>query len=108
MRKVDSTYDPFVRGEATKVEYLRAIDILIESRGECFILPLSWSLAVSMFPELQNRVFQRREHRDRIHDQRVERLRKKESNLLNYQFEINVAKSRLYPDESPNDFGKNH
>ncbi|MFM4656543.1 plasmid SOS inhibition protein A [Klebsiella pneumoniae subsp. ozaenae] len=96
LRKVDSTYDPFVRGEATKVEYLRAIDILIESRGECFILPLSWSLAVSMFPELQNRVFQRREHRDRIHDQRVERLRKKESNLLNYQFEINVAKSRLY------------
>ena len=96
LRKVDSSYDPFVRGEATKVEYLRAIDILIESRGECFILPLSWSLAVSMFPELQNRVFQRREHRDRIHDQRVERLRKKESNLLNYQFEINVAKSRLY------------
>lgn len=41
LRKVDSTYDPFVRGEATKVEYLRAIDILIESRGECFILPLS-------------------------------------------------------------------
>jgi hypothetical protein len=38
LRKVDSSYDPFVRGEATKVEYLRAIDILIESRGECFIL----------------------------------------------------------------------
>lgn len=42
LRKVDSSYYPFVRGEATKVEYLRAIDILIESRGECFILPLSW------------------------------------------------------------------
>ncbi|MDR8290711.1 plasmid SOS inhibition protein A, partial [Acinetobacter baumannii] len=48
LRKVDASYDPFVRGEATKFEYLRAIDILIESRGERFILPLSWSLAVSM------------------------------------------------------------
>lgn len=49
LRKVDASYDPFVRGEATKFEYLRAIDILIESRGERFILPLSRSLAVSMF-----------------------------------------------------------
>ncbi|XCN87701.1 hypothetical protein AAC723_27860 (plasmid) [Klebsiella pneumoniae] len=57
LRKVDLSYDPFVRGEATKAEYLRAIDILIESRGEVFYSPLSWSLAVSMFPELQNRVF---------------------------------------------------
>lgn len=55
LRKVDASYDPFVRGEATKFEYLRAIDILIESRGERFILPLSRSLAVSMFPWLQNR-----------------------------------------------------
>ncbi|WP_267284705.1 plasmid SOS inhibition protein A [Klebsiella pneumoniae] len=91
LRKVDSSYYPFVRGEATKVEYLRAIDILIESRGECFIL-LFRSLAVSMFP-VTEQGFQRREHRDRIHDQRVERLTKKESNLLKYQLEINVAKS---------------
>ncbi|MEQ4762980.1 plasmid SOS inhibition protein A [Klebsiella aerogenes] len=96
LRKVDASYDPFVRGEATKFEYLRAIDILIESRGECFILPLSRSLAVSMFPGLQNRDLQRREHRDRIHDQRVERLTIKKSNLLNYKLELNVSKSRLY------------
>ena len=96
LRKVDASYDPFVRGEATKFEYLRAIDILIESRGERFILPLSRSLAVSMFPGLQNRDLQRREHRDRIHDQRVERLTIKESNLLNYKLELNVSKSRLY------------
>lgn len=32
LRKVDSSYDPLVRGQATKVDYLRAIDILIESR----------------------------------------------------------------------------
>ncbi|SYD75264.1 plasmid SOS inhibition protein A [Klebsiella pneumoniae] len=96
LRKVDASYDPFVRGEATKFEYLRAIDILIESRGERFILPLSRSLAVSMFPGLQNRDLQRREHRDRIHEQRVERLTIKESNLLNYKLELNVSKSRLY------------
>ncbi|WP_318336611.1 hypothetical protein [Klebsiella pneumoniae] len=53
LRKVDASYDPFVRGEATKFEYLRAIDILIESRGERFILlfPVSGSFHVSSVTE---------------------------------------------------------
>ncbi len=54
---------------------------------------VSGSLNVS---GLQNRDLQRRKHRDRIHDQRVERLTKNESNLLNHQLELNVSKSRLY------------
>ncbi|HHF7564166.1 TPA: hypothetical protein ACPT08_004802 [Klebsiella pneumoniae] len=54
LRKVDASYDPFVRGEATKFEYLRAIDILIESRGERFYstpFMVSGSLNVSRVTE---------------------------------------------------------
>lgn len=72
LRKLDTSYDPSVLGESTKVDYLRVIDILIESRGESFILPLSWPLAASMFPSLQNRVLQRRAHREYIHHMRSE------------------------------------
>ncbi|MBL2545182.1 plasmid SOS inhibition protein A, partial [Klebsiella pneumoniae] len=50
VRQVDASYDPSVRGESTKMDYMRAIDLLIDTRGEVFTLPLSWSVAVAMFP----------------------------------------------------------
>lgn len=73
VRQVDASYDPSVRGVATKMDYIRAIDLLIDTRGETFTLPLSWSVAVAMFPGLQNRVTQRRDHRERIMELRDQR-----------------------------------
>jgi hypothetical protein len=55
------------------MDYIRAIDLLIDTRGETFTLPLSWSVAVAMFPGLQNRVTQRRDHRERIMELRDQR-----------------------------------
>lgn len=73
VRQVDASYDSSVRGESTKMDYIRAIDLLIDSRGEAFTLPLSWSVAVAMFPGLQNRVTQRRDHREMIIELRDQR-----------------------------------
>lgn len=93
VRHVDASYDPSARGESTKIDYLRAIDILIETRGESFILPLSWPLAVSMFPGLQNRFLQRRKHREFIQGQRLDRQTISKTQSLNALFYKSKADS---------------
>ncbi|BBA64750.1 plasmid SOS inhibition protein A [Escherichia coli] len=73
IRLVDSAYDPSVRGGATKTDYIKAIDVMIESRGEQWILPLSKSVIVSIFPASSVRQIQRRDHREQIILTRSER-----------------------------------
>ncbi|MCX2460036.1 plasmid SOS inhibition protein A [Citrobacter freundii complex sp. 2022EL-00972] len=73
IRLVDSAYDPSVRGGSTKTDYIKAIDIMIESRGEQWILPLSKSVIVSIFPASSVRQIQRRDHREQIILTRSER-----------------------------------
>ncbi|MEQ0217942.1 plasmid SOS inhibition protein A [Klebsiella sp. CN_Kp114] len=73
IRLVDSAYDPSVRGGSTKTDYIKAIDIMIESRGEQWILPLSKSVLITIFPASSGRQIQRRDHREQISLERSER-----------------------------------
>lgn len=91
VRQVDASYDPSVHGEATKMDYIRAIDLLIDTRGEAFTLPLSWSVAVAMFPGLQNRVTQRRDHREMIMELRDKRKTTSHSQSKEISFHTDKA-----------------
>lgn len=91
VRQVDASYDPSVRGESTKMDYMRAIDLLIDTRGEVVTLPLSWSVAVAMFPGIQNRVSQRRDHREKIMELRDQR--KTTSHLQSKEISFQNAKT---------------
>lgn len=97
VRQVDASYDPSVRGESTKMDYIRAIDLLIQTRGEVFTLPLSWSVAVAMFPGIQNRVTQRRFHREKIMELRDQRKATSylQSKEISFQNAKSVSSQRL-------------
>lgn len=73
IRSVDATYDPSVRGGSPKTAYIKAIDVMIESRGEQWIIPLSKSVLVSIFPTSLGKQMQRRDHREQISLIRSER-----------------------------------
>ncbi|EIZ1086033.1 plasmid SOS inhibition protein A [Klebsiella oxytoca] len=73
IRLVDSAYDPSVRGGSTKTDYIKAIDVMIESRGEQWILPLSKSVLMTIFPASSVKQTQRRDHREQISLDRSER-----------------------------------
>lgn len=85
IRLVDSAYDPNIRGGSTKIDYIKAIDIMIESRGEQWILPLSKSVLIAIFPTSVVKQIQRRDHREHIRFDRSERTaahKKREKTLL--------------------------
>lgn len=84
IRLVDSAYDPSVRGGSTKTDYIKAIDVMIESRGEQWILPLSKSVLITVFPASSGRQIQRRDHREQISRHRSERrsIQKKREKML--------------------------
>ncbi|EGT5675332.1 plasmid SOS inhibition protein A [Cronobacter dublinensis subsp. dublinensis] len=79
IRSVDSSWNP-ERGGATKTDFLLAIDMLIRSRGELWTLPLTRSVATSLFPSSFSREVIRREKRESIISERDERkLKQKQS-----------------------------
>ncbi|HCH7936279.1 TPA: plasmid SOS inhibition protein A [Providencia rettgeri] len=78
VRQVDPTYNPSYRGEATKTDYIRAIDTIIESRGKTWIIPLSKAVITAMFPAVQSGEHQRISHREKIATARSARREQKQ------------------------------
>lgn len=78
VRGLDPSYDPSVRGGATKTDYIRAIDVMIESRGEIWVLPISKSVLTALFPAAPGKEMQRRDHREDIASQRQKKTEEQE------------------------------
>ncbi|EOC0011680.1 plasmid SOS inhibition protein A [Cronobacter turicensis] len=77
IKSVDATYNP-VRGGSTKMDYLRAVDVLIESRGMIWDLPLPKNFAASLFPSVFYKNDTRQMYRDAIRANRIDKNTKEE------------------------------
>ena len=82
LRQVDASYNPRIRGGASKLEYLTALDILIRSRGELCPLPLCTTVRTRLFPTIAYRTEQRRCHRSEISTNQNKRRKYKEETRL--------------------------
>lgn len=95
--RIDVSYSPKDRLGVTKERYLEALDTLISSRGEKCHLPLSGSVLVQLFPEMQYRNQERRYRQwdKQAHQKNRQEKLKQQRKKRRYQCQLVQAKIEL-------------